>query len=454
MFRLKPPLITALLLGLLACESPAVPDEGFVAIVTRADGPPDITSGGVWDLRVVEVSSTLGIDIQERILPNDTVIFSLPPASYDVAIDGVPLACQTRGPNAQRAVVYEGGATSTVRFVVTCASLLTIRTAADGSQMDTELLYRVTTPAGEQRTGRIMANDTIRLDDIEPGAHRVELLHAAPRCVVTNDGGRSQAIEIQEGRPQVVAFRLRCTDPDLAPEITSFGSSHRDSVSAFYFEAVDPNPNGPLPPHPDFDRYFWNLTDCHAHSILGPPSRFDKTGFQVEGLSLAGSRLAAADTVRVATVFRTGLGNAQVQGACTSLRVEDWRGNSSGFAVDPIGNEVGRRPVVHGFDVRQDEGPSATYLVFDLEASDPDGDLGGSFVFFLFRDGTVGIADGEPELLALRLEGFERTEIPPLLLRTPSFNRNFTAEDVLEIAVYVIDKEGNFTVARDTDAVN
>jgi len=452
MFRTLHALGLVATLGVAACDTQPVGTESFLAIVTRSSGPESITLGEAWTLSVSETSGTLGIDVTERIAPNDTIVLSVPPATYDVKIDGLPLACQAREGTAQRSVIFEPGQTTTVRFVLTCASLLTVRTASDGTLLDDDFVVRHTDPAGRTTSRLIAPNDTVRLDDIAPGPNRIELLHVSPRCVVMTDGGTDQRVDIELNRPQVVDFRLRCTDPALAPETVHFGSSYRDSVSVFYLEAVDPDPNGPAePPFPDLDRYIWNLTDCRTRSILGDPSRFDRQGFSVSGLSRPGSPLAGADTVRVATVLRVGLPDGSVQDACTSMRVEDWRGNSSGVVLDRIGDEVGSPPRVAWFDVRPTRSGSATFLTFDLVAEDPDDDFAASFVFFVFHDGTFGQEDGQPEILSLRLEGFRGSEITDLLMTTPSFNRNFTPDDILRVIVYATDREGNFTTAFDED---
>lgn len=442
-----------------ACDRATAPSatEGFIAIITRTEGPAEIDPGQGWDLHVLEASGTLGIDLRQRIEPNDTVILTVPPATYDITVDGAPLACTSRSGSRDRATIFEPGQTFTARFVYNCSSLLAIRTATDGALIDEEFAYRHTGPDGVERVGAIAANDTVRLDDITPGTQQVDLLLVADNCVILNDGGRSLSAEVSLASPALLDYRVRCSDPAEAPTLLHFGSSYGDSLSVFYFEATDPDPNGPLaPPFPDIDRFNWNLTDCNGFSVLGrDDTPYAITGFTAQGLSLGGSRSAGADTVRIATVLPVGLADGLMDGRCTTLRVEDRAGNTTPIAQDRIGDEAGSPPVVNLFNVWTDNlNPNFTYLIFDVDATDPDGDLAGTYVRFLFVDGTFGPPDGEPDAGAYSIQGFVGTEVTDLLLRTPSFNRGFTEDDILETRVYVIDREGNFSVAVDGDAVN
>jgi hypothetical protein len=85
-----------------------------------------------------------------------------------------------------------------------------------------------------------------------------------------------------------------------------------------------------------------------------------------------------------------------------------------------------------------------TTIRINLEATDSDEDLVGSFVIAKLRDGTIGVVDGTPDFLPYNTVGYLGTVVPdaPLAPR-------FTFGDVLSVIVYLVDRNGNFTRVED-----
>lgn len=451
---LIPTLILCMPLG--ACEDTLIEPEGFIAIITRAEGPVEVSPGESWTVRVVELSGTLGIDTTALVSPNDTLILTVPPASYDISVDGVPVTCANRFGPRRRAVLSEGGQTFTVRYNYECGSLLVVETATDGWDADDGFVYRVVDSQGRAQTGFAAPTDTVRFDGLEEGEHTVELANVASNCVVTNDGGRIRTVDIEAPFSRVVSFRVRCVDEEYSPEVLHFASSYREGVGVFYLEATDPGGN-PLTGggnFPDIDRYAWNLTDCNRNSILGGPALYPKTGFEGRGLASPQSRSAGADTVRIVMVLPTGLPDGDVHGNCAAIRVEDRQANTTDIVEEPLGNEHGRAPDVARFNAFFTETVAASWLEFDVQATDVDGDYAGAFIRFTWKDGTFGRADGQPDQGSYGVQGFPGTEVVPLLMQTQTFQQPFEIQDVLSVTLFAVDREGNFTEVVDNDPVH
>ena len=54
--------------------------------------------------------------------------------------------------------------------------------------------------------------------------------------------------------------------------------------------------------------------------------------------------------------------------------------------------------MIRRFNAYYSETLAAAWMRFELEATDPDGDYAGAFIRFLFKDGTFGAADGDPDV--------------------------------------------------------
>ena len=272
-----------LLAGIASCDQSPTAPEGFLAVITNAGGPAEVSPGETWTLEITELSGTLGIDTIAIVQPNDTLIMSVPPATYTIRVDGVPVSCQNRFGNLRQAVIAEGGQTFTVRYNFECNSLLVVETASDGREMDDGYALRVTDPDGGERLEFAAPNDTIRFDDITDGTYTVELDNVAPNCVVTNDGGATQMLEVAPPRSAVVSFRVRCSDERYRPTVRHLGTSYRNGKATFYMEATDPGSNTLLggSGFPDIDLYQWNLTDCRGASVLGSRHRSRRRGSRV-----------------------------------------------------------------------------------------------------------------------------------------------------------------------------
>jgi hypothetical protein len=438
-------LCTTMLVMMAACveSGPTGPegDEAFLAVVTKTDGPAEISAGQSWTLRVKRLDFDQSLDTTVNVLPGDTVIFRLPLDSYDVFLDGVPIACTDRAGLSRRQFLSVPDATFVIRFNVFCNTFLAMNVAtfaARNAVVDDEYVYRLLDDhAQEIRLGVVNPVDTVLFDGIGPGSYTLELAHLDPRCLVVSSGGRIRPFVIDPPRVALIRYTVECSDAVTRPRVTHFGSSYRDGQSVFYLEVVDPDPDGPtLPQTPDVDAYYWAITDCRRNEI--------QTTLPRRGLSQFGATTHGQDTVRLSVVVPVGIPDQEMVGRCTSLRVTDLAGNTSMFVEEKIGGEVGSPPVDAGSVARVEAGN----LAFQLRAFDPDGDFAGSFQRFVFRDGTIGSPDGQPDVLSRNIHGYSASQ--PI----PSFNFTnfpFTLEDLIGVRTILIDRQGLSAQLEDGD---
>jgi hypothetical protein len=419
-------------------------DEAFLAIITKTDGPAEISAGQQWTLRVRRLDFDQTLDTTMTIAPGDTVVLRLPLDSYDIVLNGVPIACKDRLGFARRPFLGSPNATFVVRFNVFCNTFLAMNVAtvaARDAEMDADYVYRLMDESGaELRLGVVNPVDTVLFDDVQPGAYTLELSHIDPHCMVVSDGGRVHSFVIAPPQVAVIRYQVECSNDAERPRIVHLGSSYRDGQSVFYLEAVDVDPDGPGPQLPDLDAYYWSITDCARHELTGTRPR--------RGLAQFGAPTYGADTVRLAVVVPVGLPDAQMVGKCTSIRVTDLEGNTSAFVEEVLGDETGSRPVNTGSAVLAAAGGER--LDFQIQASDPDGDFAGSFQRFVFKDGTFGDPDGFPDVVSRN--AFGHSSLEPV----PSFsfiNFFFTLDDLLSVQTTLIDREANHSRIDDGDFV-
>lgn len=436
-----------LVIAALGCarESGTEPivDEAFLAVITKTDGPAEISAGQRWSLRVKRLDFAQSLDTTVSIAPGDTLVLRLPLDSYDITLDGVPIACKDRSGLSRRRFLSSPSATFVVRFNVFCNTFLAMNVAtvaARDAVMDDDYVYRLMDSVGrELRVGVVNAVDTVLFDDIHPGGYSLELSHIDPNCLVVSDGGRTHSFQIDPPQVAVVRYQLECSNQAERPRIVHFESAYRNGQSVFYMEAVDPDPDGPAPiAFPDLDAYYWSITDCARHELTGTRPR--------RGLGQYGSVTYGADTVRVAVVVPVGLPDQDMVGKCTSMRVTDLRGNTSSFVEERIGNEAGSTPRDSGSSTVFDAGSNR--LVFDVRAADADGDFAGAFQRFVFRDGVFGDPDGQPDVVSRNAFGYAASSSIPAF----SFaDFGFTLDDLLGVQTMLVDRQANHTLVEDMD---
>jgi len=443
--RLVAPFLT-LLVAAAACvldtTDPGIAgDEAFLVIIARTDGPAEISPGQRWSvtLRRLDGSDT---DSVFSITPGDTVTLRLPLDSYDVALGGVPIACQDRNGLVRREFLSVPGGTFIMRFNVFCNTFLSMNVAtftATGASEDTAYVYRLIDDAGEVRqSGIVGAQDGVLFDDIEPGSYRLDLGHVDPNCTVVSPGGRSRSFVVDPPRAVVLTYEITCSNPAERPTVVHFESSYREGFSVFYVEAVDPDPDGGGPAFPDIDAYHWSITDCRGETLHSTRVR--------QGLSRFGSPTRAADTVRLSVAVPLGEPDEALQGMCTGIRLTDLQGNSTPVLEERIGNEIGQPPTDTGSNAVFDA-PGGR-LQFQVAAHDPDDDFAGSFQRFVFRDGAFGDPDGLPDVLSRNVSGFGANTPVPAFSFT---DFPFTVEDLEGIRMILIDRQGNWSRFEDRD---
>jgi len=287
-------------------------------------------------------------------------------------------------------------------------------------------------PDGRTVSGTFAPSDTLRPDGIVPGNYSVSLAHVGPNCTVTNGGGRHQTVLVEPPRSAVVRFSVICSDTRYAPRIEHLsGSLSGDSLSVFHAVVTDPGSPGAVP-FPDIDAYHWDITDCQRRSLLKDGEIYR------EGLYLPGSPTRGQDTVRVSVVFRPDYAPNPPSTRCVALRFVDFDGNTTAVVERRMGTPPGSPPAVSAFNAILQGPLSDARIEFNLSATDPDGDLVGTYVQIVRTDGSV---------VGRGISGHPGTTVPTLPLR----NTGIVPGSIREIRIFVIDREGNFTVARDAD---
>ncbi len=434
--------LTAMLLATVSvngCEraatSPAAPAT-YLAIVAKVAAPEGVSLGNRFSYRVSELSGTVGVDTTIVVAPRDTVLMSVPPATYRVDLD-LPAFCDERRGTARHIVVTPSAMTgvsgktltSIVRYHVTCRPSLTITTTTEGpGEPDSDLIYHVVrTDEGDTltRTGMIAPTDTVMLDEMPAGEYRVRLMHVSQYCVVTNNGGRSRHVFVDGSGGTAVWFRVTCADPAARPQVVDFQSSYRRGISGVYVRAADPDR--------DIERLEWDITDCNRNSVLPAGGKLWR--------GLSWGRTARQDSVTLVLAFDVGLSDEDMAGKCTSLRVEDEMGNSSPIIEERIGGERGSPPEVTRFNAII---IGDTTVQTTLEVVDAEGDFVGTFAAAKLRDGVIGPPNGEFDIGYFNRAGYLSTDLPSI-----SLTGRLRFGDVRTVIVYVVDRSGNVTRMED-----
>jgi len=385
-----------------------------------------------------EISGTYQVTQARQVTPGDTVIFSLPPASYDLLLEGVAPACGNRYGLGRRAIVYEPASTSIVRFNIECVPPLTIVTGTDGATIDDSYIYRILADEREVGLGTIGPNEQLIVDGIVPGEYSVELLNVAPDCALLNDGGRRQGITVGRPASPIVRYRISCSRPEYRPRMLRMVGARITGASVVYLEATDPGSE--VSGLPDLDRIHWDVTGCDANSLLRNGPR------EYRGFRATGSRLFGVDTARVVFVLPGELPPSPTGRTCMSVRVADGEGNTTPWFVDPVGNEFGTAPTISHLDVQIVDVATDPKVRFFFAAADAEDDLAGVFVAFEVEDGTFGAPDGQTEIWLPNVYGWDAPHVPDL--RMVSFP--FRSDQVVAVHLYVVDRWANATAYVDT----
>lgn len=415
--------------GVLACErtlTGPIP-VSYLAVVALVDAPPGFSATGRYSYRVRELSGKLAIDTTIVASPRDTVIVRLPPATYTVTLSGLPDVCESRYSLQQYVVVVDPPSTSLARYYVSCEDALTVHVFTDGTHADSQMVYRLIAPDGGERLGIVGAGDTLRFDRLTPGLYEFALSVIAPNCVVTSDGGTRSHVTVAPSGGTVLDVRIACSDEGLRPHMVHAAATYRQGVSAFMFQATDPDR--------DVERYVWDVTDCRGSSVVPGGARTRR--------GLSSGRTFDRETVTVVGAFEAGLADDAVAGRCTALRVVDQQGNTTPVLELPIrpgSTQSPRATVFNAYSV------GVTAIRTELAATDPDGDFVGTFVAARLRDGVLSPPNGEPDLGIYTAAGYLGDAVPDLPLGS-----RFQYGDVSAIIVYLIDWAGNFTRLEDAD---
>jgi hypothetical protein len=419
-----------MLAALPGCERSTEPIEhSYLAIVALLDTPSGISPGTRYGYRVREVSGTLGIDTAMAVGPADTVILSMPVATYQVELTGLPTWCASRYGADQYVAVFEAPSTALARYYVTCRAPLTVQVSSEGpAPPDSEIVYRLA-GGGISRLGILHPNDTLRFDGLAAGTYEFGLSLIAEQCVVTSDGGTHPRIVITEGGGAVLELRISCSDPARRPRFLHAAASYHDGVSGFVFRVFDPDR--------DVERYAWDLTDCAGTSVLPGGARLRR--------GLSSGRTRDQDTITVLGVYEPGLSASEVARRCTALRVADQLGNTTPVLELPILATPGIPPAATMFNAYS---VGTVAIRTDLAVQDIDGDFVGVFATARVRDGVLFGPDGNPDIGIYTVAGDPGPNVQDLPLGS-----RIQYGDVYAVIVYLIDAAGHFTRLEDSDVL-
>jgi len=375
---------------------------------------------------VRELSGTLDIDITRTLGPRDTLILSLPPASYVVELISIPPECTARE-GAQLVLLAEGTNTTLIRYLVLCKTQLAVSVLTDGFNPG-PYAYRLTPADGHARVGLLERNDTLAFENLPAGPLAVDLGAVPAECIVTTNGGNRQAMMLDSAGGAEVQFLVRCGDDEHRPRILSAHATYHDGVTGLVFRATDPDR--------DIDRYVWDLTDCHRNTLLA------RGGGSTRG-GLRGGRTANQDTITIVTSFEAPLPPATGD-RCVSV----WLADSYGYPSPVVETRLlpsapGSPPVAAQYNAYL-FGTASVRM--DLAAVDPNNDYVGVFVAVRLRDGTVGQPDGVTDLIYANTVGYLGSVAPEIALSS-----TVTYDKIFAVIVYLLDAQGNFTRLEDND---
>ena len=423
--------VAAFMLAMAACipdpvvpEPPGLAGPPYLAIVTRVDAPLGVSGGSSYAFRVTGISGGQVVDTTVLVSPGDTSIISVLPADYTVTLStGVPEYCAPRGGTEQSVYIPEGSNTGLVRYTIICRPVVELRVSTDGSNRDDAYIARLS-GGGNERLRPLSGQDTVLVDDLPAGTYLLELLNVAPSCVVTSAGGAAFQVTIPERGGELVELRVSCNEVGRTPVILGVTSRLLDGVNGVTVRYADAQR--------DVNKLLWDLTDCRGTSL---------TGTYRERRNLAFSRLAAADTSLLITIFDTDRPLSELAGACTAVRVVDAEGNSSQLAEAPIRATTAGAPLATSFDARLFD---RIIAVLNLIVADPAGDYVGFVPTLSIRDGALGPFDGTNERLIIDPVGVTGQSMPQFDL--PSRLSPF---DVLSYDLYLFNSAGDFRKASD-----
>lgn len=419
----------ALVLFLLSCrDAAAPPGPPYLAIVADLYALEGATTPSRLTYRVRGAGEPTLVDRRISVAPTDTVILSVPPATYSVEVEGLPTRCIVQHGAVRGIALSDADNTGLVRYSIQCRGLLNVAVITDGYDVDPGYVYRVRDSRGTELTGLVAANDTVTINEASSGDFEVQIGGIAPNCVVLSDGGSFQWVTVTETGGATASFRLRCSELAHRPQLLSLVSSYTLGASVFTFTVWDPDG--------DLDGYTWDITDCRGTSVL--PDRRERVR-----RSIASGRGQLTDTLVVVGAYEVGVAAADLVGKCTEIRAFDLRSNSSVILSHRIGSAVGHPPAVRFFNARLE---GTAQVVTQLFASDPENDIVGHFVLVRLRDGVLSAPDGVPDLGSMDPAGYLGLDVPAI----PT-NGRIRWDDVLAVIVYVIDAQGNAVRVIDAD---
>ena len=426
--------IRAFALGLaLVCwgckdQSPVKKGPPYLAILPFAAVQNGASLPASVEYRVRMLSTPSTVDTVIARGPTDTLILSLPPATYSVDLSGLPGWCTVRDGADRLAILFKNSNTSLVRYALNCRVSLVVRTNTQGQPPGTLYALRIARGSEIVRDAVMGPNDSLKLDGLRAGTYALELRNVPSFCAIVTDAGTVPKVDVPATGGVESVLRVDCARATDRPQVVAFAASYHDGALGYYAEIVDPNR--------DVSQYVVNLTDCNGGSLLPRGAR----GFS--GLSRTA---IGPDTVFVIAAIEAGVADSLTRNACASFRAVDLAGNSSALYEIPLTTDTTLAPTATRFNAIFS---GTTSIVSILVADDPDGDYAGAFLAFTLRDGALGnTVDGKPEYGIYAINGVRGTLLPVIPLGAPYPDY----ADYQSVLVYLVDRRGRFRRVVDTD---
>jgi len=199
-----------------------LPLAAAVLTAVSCAGAGDITQPGTGTLEITTSTTGVEPDTDGYIMQMDaertqalepTGTFrsaDASPGNHIIQLAGVAANCSIAGAN-PRSVTVSAGATSTVRFEVTCgatSSSLQVSSTTTGTSPDPDG-YRISIDGIDQ--GTLGASDAVTLATVAPGDHLVGLSGVTGSCQVEGDNPREVAFTA--GESTAAPFEVSCAAP-------------------------------------------------------------------------------------------------------------------------------------------------------------------------------------------------------------------------------------------------
>jgi hypothetical protein len=427
----------ATLCFLTACEierltGPNLQSPPYIAVVSRMEAGtlPDPNVMFSYHLRDVSAGGTLDTTI--TLAPNDTLIISVRPATYEIELRNLPAKCVSRYGTTETLVVPEGINTAIHRFFISCNPPFAAQVSTFGGPDEFRFVWQLEGETGTQQTGFIeRRSEFVIVNPLEPGDYAFSVYNMPRNCEVTSPGGRSRTVSVPPEGGVAITVAIVCSHPERRPSVVDFRWSYSQGTSGFYLTAFDPDG--------DVAQYTFDVTDCNGRSVL--------QGGEVTRGALQSWHTLGNQNAEIFGAVVGDLVGVTPPNLCAAVRVFDEGGNAS-TRVERVQTPPGAfQPQVVRYNAVM---VGTTRLTTILEVSDPGGAWVGTAVALQLRDGLLGSADGKLDIGDYNNQGFPAGASMPEVEFGPG-RRIASVGDVHGHILVLVDRMGRFRRLTDLD---